>query len=125
MQQATGLGYHGQASLRRLCFLFIRRIPILKACEGLSPGCSAESVSRRTVTHGLQPLMKESDLPWQIGKQRLGTHGCWGLDLGHQVPAGCAGRHSGNTGDLSQCAGREGFLEVEELVLGGWEEVGY
>lgn len=26
--------------------------------------------------------------------------------------------------DLSQCAGREGFLEAEELVPGGGEEVG-
>lgn len=59
-----------------------------------------------------------------LGKLRLRPHGCWGLDLGHQLPTGPAGRKSGNVGDLSQCAGRESFLEVAELVLGGREEVG-
>lgn len=43
------------------------------------------------------------------------------LDLGHQLPAGPAGSSS-EMEDLSQCAGREGFLEAEELVLGGREE---
>lgn len=67
---------------------------------------------------------KECDSPRQIGKLRLKLHGYWGLDPGRQLPAGPAGRSSGNTGDLSQCAGREGFLEVEELALEGEEEVG-
>lgn len=60
---------------------------------------------------------KASDSTRQMEKLRLKLHGYWGLDLGHQLPAGPAGRSSGNTGDLSQCAGREGFLEVEELAL--------
>ena len=41
-----------------------------------------------------------------------------GLNLSHQLPTGPAGGSSENMEDLSQCAGKEGFLEAEELVSG-------
>lgn len=73
---------------------------------------------------GPSPFTKESDLPQQMGKLRLGSYG-WQkakLGFGPGPPAACW-PCSENMEDLSHCAGREDFLEAEELVLGGEEEV--